>query len=124
MTRLLVATALVLHLSGVPVVAAVVCTCPGTPVQCCCCQRTTTEESPSGTPVARPSCPCKMAPDVPEPATPTPATLSSSRNPLPAAGIVAALPSEGALRAVPLLSHLPATGDLSPPYLTAAHPRC
>ena len=124
MTRLLLATALVLHLSCVPVVAAVVCTCPGTAVQCCCCHRTTTKEPASGTPVARPSCPCKMAPDVPEPGTPTPVTLSRPRNPLPAAAIVVGLPIEGALRAVPLLSHLPATGDLSPPYLTAAHPRC
>jgi hypothetical protein len=124
MTRLFLATALVLHLSGVPVVAAVVCTHPGMPVQCCCCHRTTTEESPSGTPVARPSCPCKMAPDVPAPATPTPAAALSSRNPLPVAGIVHAPMIEATLSASLLSSHLPATDDSSPPYLTAAHPRC
>jgi hypothetical protein len=65
-----------------------------------------------------------MAPDVPAPATPTPATLVSSRDPLPAASIVAAAMIEATLSAWPLSSHLPATDDSSPPYLTAAHPRC
>jgi hypothetical protein len=125
MNRLFLASALVLHLSGVCAVAAVVRTQPGMPLQSCCCHHSAPgQRSSSQRPVATPTCPCNMAPQVPAPVTPTPATVSSSRNPLAAAGLVCTLTVDAVLPAALLPPHQAAIGDLSPPYLTAAHPRC
>ena len=125
MNRLLAVSALVLQLSGVCAVAAVVRTQPGMPLQSCCCRHSAPNpQASSHHPVATPACPCNMAPHVPAPVMPTPATVASSRNPVAAAGIVHQLTVDPVPEVALLAPHPAATSDLSPPYLTAAHPRC
>ena len=122
MTRLFLATALVLHLSGFTAAAAVVwaAPAPGMTASSCCCHHA---HVPGRTPVAAPACPGKMAPGVPAPATPMPATPSDSHSPFaalaPAALLTGPVPVAAALRA-----QAAGAVDSSPPYLTAAHPRC
>ncbi len=121
MTRLFLAIALVLQLSGVSAAAAVVCADRGMPMPSCCCRHTSS--SPSESPLATPSCPCKMSPDVPAPVGTAPVTPASSSNPIPAT-LAAALPIGGAFDAATHCAHVSTIVDSSPPYLTAAHPRC
>ncbi len=127
MTRLFLATALVLHLTGLPaaagVVSAVLANPSGMTPGSCCCHHAAAPQS-AHVPHASPVCPCRMSRDVPAPATTMPATPSPSQNPLSTFAL-AALPIVGpALAGVPLCLDRAATGDSSPPYLTAAHPRC
>ncbi len=126
MTRLFLATALVLHLTGLPAAAGVVSAVAGTRGMtpgACCCHHASAGQS-AHLPHATPVCPCSMSKDVPAPATSMPATPSSSQNPLSAFALVA-LPIAGpALVAAPFTLHLSITAESSPPYLTAANPRC
>jgi hypothetical protein len=120
MPRLLVAIALVLHLSGLSAVAAVVCNRPGMTATSCCCHH---GNAPGNGPSASPKCPCTMAPQPTAPAAPMPATERAPTHNV--AAFQVAVPAVACVLPVRhLLLHIPAVDDSSPPYLTAAHPRC
>jgi len=119
MTRLFLATALVLHLSGVSAVAAFVCAQPGMTAQTCCCHH-----EPSDTPIAAPVCPCAMAPERSAPVSDTPVTVSASLTlgSMPAI-LATALPDAAADLRLARITHA-ALIDTSPPLLSASHLRC
>ena len=125
MTRLFLATALVLHISGVSAVAAFVCAQPGMTVATCCCHhdRSNPQSSPR-TPAADAPCPCAMAPAAPEPVTQTPVTVTASRDLISTPAIFSPVrfdPAAGA-RAGAIGNHAPT--ETGPPLLSASHLRC
>jgi hypothetical protein len=123
MTRLSVAIALVLHLSGLSAVAAIVCRQPEMTATSCCCRHGSGEQARGRARSVSTPCPCTMAPQPDPPATPVPATQLTSGG--GGAVVLSTLPAiVGPLQAAHLGLHIPVTGDSSPPYLTAAHPRC
>ncbi len=122
MTRLSLAIALVLHLSGLSATAAVVCAERGMTAAACCCHHTADRSDRA--PQVFPSCPCAMAPDVPAPATPRPATHLSPRTPAYALAIACLPPVDALAVQSSHPFHFIESADPSPPYLTAAHPRC
>jgi hypothetical protein len=121
MTRLLLATALVLHLSGVSAVAAFVCAQPGMTAQTCCCHH---ERSSDGAPEAAAPCPCAMAPPLPAPVTQTPVTASASRILVSTPAVLAGVWSDltDGMRAL-AASHA-VFADTGPPLVSASHLRC
>ncbi len=125
MTRLFLATALVLHLSGVSAVAAFVCAQPGITVQTCCChhERSDRQSSPR-TPDAAPVCPCTMAPPLPAPVTQTPVTVSDSRTLVSTPALFTAVWFDAAAGArAEAIGHYPFAGT-GPLLLSASHLRC
>ncbi len=125
MTRLFLATSLVLQLSGVSAVTAFFCAQPAMTVQTCCCHHQAAHrQSAPRTPVAAPTCPCAMAPRGPVPVTQTPVTVSTSRTPdqaplVPAARWSHATDGPGLLAAVHDIF-----ADTGPPLLSVSHLRC
>ena len=120
MTRLFLATALVLHLSGVAAVSAFVwAQPPGMTVETCCCHH-----ERSDTPIAAPVCPCAMAPERSAPVSDTPVTVSASLTlgSMPAI-LATALPDAAADLRLARITHA-ALIDTSPPLLSASHLRC
>ena len=125
MTRLFLATALVLHLSGISAVAAFVCTQPAMTVRTCCChQQESDRQSSPRTPEASAPCPCAMAPTGPPPVTQTPVTVSTSRNPVSTPAILIAAPFDAAAGArSEAVGHL-AFANTGQSLLSASHLRC
>lgn len=121
MTRLFLASALVLQLSGVAAVAAFVCAPPAMTVGTCCCHHES--ESAPGTPTAAPVCPCAMAPMAPPPVTQTPVTVTASSDLLSTPALFAPAPYDAAVAArAETLGHRAFAG--TGPPLSASHLRC
>ncbi len=120
MTRLFLATALVLQLSGVAAVAAFVSVQPeGMTREACCCHH-----ERSDTPVAVPVCPCAMAPDRDAPVSDAPVVASTAPAPVSMPAIVSdVLPLAAPDLRVSRVTDIVAA-DTGPPPLSASHLRC
>lgn len=125
MTRLFLATALVLHISGVPAVGAFLCAQPaGMTVQTCCChhERSGPESSPKSE--ASAPCPCAMAPTLPVPVTQTPVTVSASQNLVSTPAVFMPVRFDAAADAAAQAVGHGVFADTGPPLLSASHLRC
>ncbi len=125
MTRLFLATALVLHMSGVAAVAVFVCNQPDMTMRTCCCHRDGSQrESSSRTPDASAPCPCAMSPALPAPVTQTPVTLSTSHNLGAMPATIAPVPFDAAASARSEAFGRYTFADTGPSLLSASHLRC
>ena len=120
MTRLFLATALVLQLSGVGAVSAFVCAPPdGMTREDCCCHH-----ERSDAPIAVPVCPCAMAPDRDAPVSDTPVTVTAAPTTVSMPAIVSSVfpLAVSDVRLARAIDVVPA--DTGPPPLSASHLRC
>jgi hypothetical protein len=125
MTRLFLATALVLHLSGVAAVAAFVCTQPAMTARTCCCHQDPSDrDSSPRTPEASAPCPCAMSPALPAPVSSTPVTVSTSHTPGAMPATVTPVPFDPAAGAGSRALGHRAFADTGPPLLSASPLRC